>query len=785
MADISARESKILINQAINLITDNFGTSIDKGDTEGNGTSILREGEAADSLDSDNRRLIREQAKHRIDRIIEDKLEDPNLAAIDSLDEALERISRERQLEREQYKTVAEKSKASKKKNKKKNRRSKQAAAEQTAAAVQLETVEPMEAVEIVEVVRITETEEPAAGAPDTTPEFFEILEAEEAVIHEPEEALQTPDAAAIQELSETKVVVIEQPVETGISEVLDLLETEESADNRLDLYMDQILTRFRNGLTGFQNHLTGLGIGLKQKLNHVFAPLAIKVFPPLAIRTITLRNRIAVKEDVLSAKMAAAVDRTDLALDRLSHKTTQLALSFIKKQREARSWCEGHKRQLLTGAAGVAVVAACSAVVVGNITAYEYMYNGKVMGVVKDQQDVYKTIDIIGDKLAYAYGAEITIDKEKDISFNKIMGFGIETDCREEVLNQFTYLRDMNATAYAIKVDGQQKTILYSKECAEDILNEIQNQYLTNSDSVEYETVGFAERVEISEVNTKIANIQDENDALDYMLTGAVEIKTYPVQAGDTFNQIARNLGMSADDLQSTNPEVNPARLQIGQELVLNRVRPVLTVETTEVAEYTLPIDFEIEYEETSALYKGEETVKSSGTKGQRQVVAQIVRHNGEEVSRNELSSKVLSEPKSQVVLKGTKDLPPLMGTGRFIYPTRGRLSSGFGPRWGRMHNGIDLAAPTGTKIRAADGGRVISAGWEGALGYCVRIDHGQNRVTVYGHASKLFVKAGDRVYQDQHIANVGSTGRSTGSHLHFEVHINGVPQNPLKYLK
>ena len=100
-------------------------------------------------------------------------------------------------------------------------------------------------------------------------------------------------------------------------------------------------------------------------------------------------------------------------------------------------------------------------------------------------------------------------------------------------------------------------------------------------------------------------------------------------------------------------------------------------------------------------------------------------------------------------------------------------------------MHNGIDLANPHGTKIRAADGGVVTSAGWEGALGYCIRIDHGQNRTTVYGHCSKMLVKKGDKVYQGQHIGNVGSTGRSTGPHLHFEVHVNGVPQNPLKYLK
>ena len=74
--------------------------------------------------------------------------------------------------------------------------------------------------------------------------------------------------------------------------------------------------------------------------------------------------------------------------------------------------------------------------------------------------------------------------------------------------------------------------------------------------------------------------------------------------------------------------------------------------------------------------------------------------------------------------------------------------------------------------------------SGYNGSLGYMVAIDHGGGRVTWYGHCSKLFVKKGEKVYQGQHFANVGNTGRSTGPHCHFEVHINGVAKNPLKYL-
>ena len=114
---------------------------------------------------------------------------------------------------------------------------------------------------------------------------------------------------------------------------------------------------------------------------------------------------------------------------------------------------------------------------------------------------------------------------------------------------------------------------------------------------------------------------------------------------------------------------------------------------------------------------------------------MAEIVRNNGVEVSRNEISATVLSQPVAQVVLVGTKEPPPLIGTGTFIYPIRGTLTSRYGMRWGRLHAGIDLAAPIGTHIKAADGGKVTFAGYNGALGYMVAIDHGGGRVTWYGH--------------------------------------------------
>ena len=117
-------------------------------------------------------------------------------------------------------------------------------------------------------------------------------------------------------------------------------------------------------------------------------------------------------------------------------------------------------------------------------------------------------------------------------------------------------------------------------------------------------------------------------------------------------------------------------------------------------------------------------------------------------------------------------------------IWPIQGVLTSPFGMRWGRMHEGIDIGAATGTPIYAAAGGTVIYAGWESGYGNLTVIDHGNGLATAYGHQSKIAVSNGQTVSRGQLIGYVGSTGHSTGPHLHFEVRANGTPVNPLSYL-
>ncbi|UAJ71881.1 peptidoglycan DD-metalloendopeptidase family protein [Synechocystis sp. PCC 7339] len=146
-----------------------------------------------------------------------------------------------------------------------------------------------------------------------------------------------------------------------------------------------------------------------------------------------------------------------------------------------------------------------------------------------------------------------------------------------------------------------------------------------------------------------------------------------------------------------------------------------------------------------------------------------------------------VIQEVSPELPGLSTPDFPrgPAQFNG-YIWPAKGVFTSGFGPRWGRMHRGIDIAAPIGTPIMAAASGEVVFSGWNsGGFGNLVKIRHGDGSVTYYAHNNRLLVRRGEYVEQGQQIAEMGSTGRSTGPHLHFEIRVGGTNAvNPVALL-
>jgi murein DD-endopeptidase MepM/ murein hydrolase activator NlpD len=154
------------------------------------------------------------------------------------------------------------------------------------------------------------------------------------------------------------------------------------------------------------------------------------------------------------------------------------------------------------------------------------------------------------------------------------------------------------------------------------------------------------------------------------------------------------------------------------------------------------------------------------------------------DEVRALEAQSAALAARIRAAQQSGSGFEPPSGAPGRLQWPVSGAVTSGFGMRWGRMHEGIDIAVGSGTPVHAATTGRVVYAGWMSGYGNIVVLDHGGGLSTAYGHNTSVAVGVGQDVAAGQVIAYSGSTGHSTGPHVHFEVRVNGQPVDPLGYL-
>lgn len=338
----------------------------------------------------------------------------------------------------------------------------------------------------------------------------------------------------------------------------------------------------------------------------------------------------------------------------------------------------------------------------------------------------------------------------------------------------------------YALSVDGREVGFFKSDSEASETLKNFQAQFPVGA---QVEETYFKEDVQTVQTRRLAANFkgyQTKDQALTLIAKGTDVEKLHTVKDGESFWAIATQYKISVDELIKANPNLVPERIKAGDKVSLLVAKPLITVCTVETVTYAEEIPYTTHYTADAGTYKGTNKVTIKGANGKKEITAKLVKENGVAVKRLVLSEKVVSKPKDQTVAQGTKKAPATAATGKLGKPySRGSYSSGFGRRWGRMHEGVDWSMPVGSPVYAADGGVVESSGRNGDYGYCVVINHGNGIKTLYAHNSKLLVKAGQRVYKGQKIASSGNTGRSTGPHLHFEVRKNGVAVNPLKYLK
>ncbi len=347
-------------------------------------------------------------------------------------------------------------------------------------------------------------------------------------------------------------------------------------------------------------------------------------------------------------------------------------------------------------------------------------------------------------------------------------------------------------AVGYKMFINGEEVATLQTKEEGEQVIQEIVAGYQpeVSSGTLEITDVKVSEKIEYVQMEVGIHDFTDFETFKGYLMHGEEVQKTYTVKKNDTLSQIAERFSLTTDELREANPKHQPSNsyLQIGEVLNLNVVeKPVHIVATGKlVKEESIP--FTTAYTNDATLWRGQYKTITSGEYGSKEVEYEIIFENGQEMERLEVAEVVISDPTTKVVASGTKYVMASRGdggSGAVAWPMRGRITSPYGWRSSGFHYGLDIGGKTGDPIYAAESGVVTFAAWSGSYGRLVKIDHGDGLETRYAHLSGYKVSYAEQVSRGDLIGLVGSSGNSTGPHLHFEVRVNGVAKNPINYLE
>jgi murein DD-endopeptidase MepM/ murein hydrolase activator NlpD len=413
----------------------------------------------------------------------------------------------------------------------------------------------------------------------------------------------------------------------------------------------------------------------------------------------------------------------------------------------------------------------------------YSVYVNDLEIGMLSDADLLDDMLLTLENEAASFYGRPvITVEKVSVEPVHRPLG----EENPDKVFSQLRHLLSYKVETRMITVNGKEILPVASEEDVEKVVELVAVAYLPTSANVSLEAVELGENLS-SEIHYAYAEeIVDVETVAAILLRGTDRKEIYLVSRGDCLSTIARDYNLSVAELRDANPQINGDLIRVGDALSLIVPEPIVNVITIERMTAEERIPFRTEYTYDSNMWRMQTKVVKPGVFGTREVVYQITRENGVEIDRKKTEEKVVKDPVTQITARGTSDIPS-RGTGSFIWPVAGggRITSAYGWRSGGFHAGVDIGAKIGTSVLAADSGVVVFVGSEGGYGLSVVIYHG-HYYTRYAHNSQNLVSNGQAVNKGQVIAKVGSTGRSTGPHLHFEIRtgsMHGPTINPLNF--
>jgi len=442
----------------------------------------------------------------------------------------------------------------------------------------------------------------------------------------------------------------------------------------------------------------------------------------------------------------------------------------------------------------------------------YSVTINGVAAGNISAKEKVEELLAAKAEELENADTPAQLVLNENQVAYTPERAYKKKLD-DEETLSRLEGMLQTHAVGVKLIVNGQEVGIVRDEMTAKKLLQRVKNKYVparlvakkpaaevrslsltaSASDAATAEakpqrivtSVEFAEKVEMVDTDIGATQLSDPDELFAKLTEGEPIPRTYTVQKGDCIGCIAAKMDITEELIYRNNTWIKGDRITVGDVLDLSESEPpILNVNSEEEVTEIEDIEPPIEYETSDSMKLGQQKVLREGTPGKQQVTYRLLKTNGSLIEEEQVSVNVLEAPVATRILKGTKVIRG-EGSGKFSWPVAGaRITSYQGQRWGRMHKGIDIIGKS--NILAADEGVVEFAGYKsGGLGNSITINHQNGFKTVYGHMKSVKVKKGQIVEKGDVIGIMGSTGHSTGTHLHFEVYLSGKLKNPTSYLK
>ncbi|GAB7054884.1 MULTISPECIES: M23 family metallopeptidase [Paenibacillus] len=465
------------------------------------------------------------------------------------------------------------------------------------------------------------------------------------------------------------------------------------------------------------------------------------------------------------------------------------------------------HKRLVIKSAAVLSLIAAViwsgNQYVQANMKDYYHVYaNGDSIGTISDPAKVEQFKQKKREQLTKSDADIQMVVKEPRLEFTPERVFGTPAE-DEAVLKQLERYFSAYPVGVQLLVDGKPVGIVKDEATAKQVLEQLKANVIASLQqkkepgkvgilsassagdapvTTELQKADFVQDVEMKQLEIKPDQLMKPDELLNKLATGNARPTKYTVVDGDCVSCIAKKLNIPKQVIYQNNPWIYNDMIKVGEQLDLTVMNPTLSVRTVEKVVENQEIQHETEYKQDDSMRLGETKVLSEGKNGMKKVTLQLTKVNGLMEEESVLSEEIVQQPVKAVVKRGTKVVLG-EGTGKFAWPVvSATITSTFGKRWGAFHKGIDL---TGNRsILASDNGKVEFAGVKDGYGNMIIINHMNGYRTVYAHLSKIETSSGKIVEKGEKIGTMGSTGDSTGVHLHFEILLNQSPQNPLKYL-